>query len=152
MRDLADTLAAEIRILKVDILNVLVIQTAALVLLAGADVHAGDLVDDEQEDARHDEGPGSAGGGACELKAHLAVVLVPPATLIGATRNTVEGDNPLVSEQTSQEISNEAANTVEGKDIEAIVDREQVLVFDDVEAADRGNGTDQGSDVDGDYK
>lgn len=150
MADLADTLAAEIRILKVDIFDVLVIQTAALVFLAGADMHAGDLVDDEQENAGHNKRPGSAGGGSRKLKTELAVVLVPPATGVGSAGNTIESDNPLVGKDTRQKIADEATDAVEGKDIETIVDRQEVLVLDDIEAAERGKSADQGSDVDGD--
>lgn len=113
-------------------------------------MHTGYPVDDEKEDARHKEGPGGAGGGTSELQAHLPKVSVPPATLIRGSRDTIKGGNKLSSEEAGKDVAHEAANTVEGKDIETIVDREEVLVLDGKEAAESGNGTDESGDVDRD--
>ena len=102
MRYLTDAFAAEVRVLEIDVFDILVVQTTPLALLAGPDVHAGDPVDDEQQNARDDKGPSSTGGRTGKLQTKLAVVSVPPAAVIRRSGHAVERNHPLVGEQARQ--------------------------------------------------
>ena len=113
-----------IRVLKVNILEVLVIETADLVLLAGTNVAAGDLIDDEEQDARDYKGPDRTGGGAGKLQTELTEVAVPPTSLVCGARHAVKGRHELGSKETCEKVANKAADAVQGKDIKAVVDGE----------------------------
>lgn len=110
-------------------------------------MQAGDLVDDEQQDARDHEGPGGRSGRAGELKSKLAEVAVPPASSIRVAGHAIESGDEVVGKDARQEVADVTANAVEGKDVETIVNGENVLVLDGVVAACRGKEADEGGYV-----
>ena len=75
---------------------------------------------------------------------------VPPTAFIGGARDTVERGNKVGCKEAGEDVAHNTANAMDGKDIEAVIDGENILVLDNVEAADRGDGTDEASDEDGD--
>lgn len=90
-------------------------------LLARPDVKPGDLVDDEEQNAGHDEGPRGTREGARELDAELTEVAVPPATVVGCAGDAIEGWDESRGEDAGQEVSDKAADPVDGEDVEAFI-------------------------------
>lgn len=136
-----------IEALLIHVVQILDIQTPDLRVLARAQVQARDLVDYEQQDARHHKGPGRGSGCAGELKSKLPEVAVPPASGIGAARYTVESGDEVIGKDARQKIADIAAYAVKGEDVETVVDREDMLVFDGVIAAGGSEEANERSDV-----
>jgi len=91
-------------------------------------MQTGDLVDDEQQDARDDEGPGGARGCSRKLVTHLDPVARPPATGI-AVVDTVHGWDVWSSEEAGENVADESTDTVDGEDVETFVNANEVLVL-----------------------
>ena len=91
-------------------------------------MHTRDLIDNKQQNAGDDEGPGGAGGGGSELVAQLDPVLGPPAAGVGVV-NAVHGGDVGGGEETGEDVADVAADAVDGEDVEALVDADEVLVL-----------------------
>lgn len=97
------------------------IQAQHLRLFTDAQVHAGDVLENEQQDARHDEGVSGDGGDLSKLLADLHAVAVDSAGRFG---RAVEHADGLVGEDARQERAHHAADAVQFEDVEALVDLE----------------------------
>lgn len=109
--------------------NLNVINTERLLLLGGTQAQCGDEFADEVERAEDqtcaEEGVCAAGEGVSELVAELDPVVVQPAAIDDGV--SVQMRNVVSGEEGSQNVSNEAANAVDCKDVERVVAAEEVL-------------------------
>lgn len=108
-----------------------------------AEGEAGNEVDGEEDDARADEGVGEARDGVSKLVGNLDPVAVEPAT--GDLGETVEMRNVVGSEESSEQVADQTANSVHGEDIESVIDFEKVLELGSVVAADTADNTEDNS-------
>lgn len=72
-------MAAELDVVVGELAHLAVVQAQLLLLGRHAQAQAGDEVQEEQDDAGHDEGVGEAGDAVGELVAELDPVVVEPA-------------------------------------------------------------------------
>lgn len=103
-----------------------VIHTEELSLLGGAELEAGDEVDDLGDDGGHDEGVGGGGDDGGDLPADGLVVVVHETTS-GTSVDTVEADDGAGSEEGVEEETDHAADTVLSEDIERVVNLDHEL-------------------------
>lgn len=129
-------------------MQILAIQSAELILLARPDMQARDLIDNKQQDDADDEAPQRARACRGELVAHLLPVVVPPAALVGV-EDAVEGGDEFCGEEARHDVADEAADAVDGEDVEPVVGADVVLVLDGEEGAHGGQGADEAGHVDG---
>lgn len=145
------TEAASLQLCPVRITQILKIQPQVLVLLLDAQMAPGNLVDDEQQDTADDKTPSGTGCCRGELIAELDPVVFPPAAGVSGAGDTIESRDPGGSEETGEEVADKAANTVDGEDIEAFIDRDQIFVLVGEETANRGDQADKSSDINRNY-
>jgi hypothetical protein len=98
-------------------------------------------VDDEEQNDGNDKRPCRACSRSSQLIAHLYPVSGPPATLVEVAY-TVHGGHVGCSEEPGHDVTDEAADAVDGEDVEALVDAEEVFVADCEEGCARGKGPD----------
>lgn len=117
---------ADLDVIVCELAELVVVHTQELSLLGGAQVQAGDLVDDEGEDGGDDEGVHGAGddvgdllvdgfGGAGDGASGQAIV------------DTVEADNIVCAQDTVKEKSPHSSDAVLSEDIEGIVNADPEL-------------------------
>jgi hypothetical protein len=118
--------AADLDVIVGELAELVVVHAEELCLLRGAQVQAGDLVDDEGEDGRDGERIGGNGDNVCDL-----LVDCLGATGQGACGQTVvdavEADDVVGAEKAVEEESPHAGDTVLSEDIEGIVDLDPEL-------------------------
>lgn len=112
------------------------IQTDHLGLLAHAQVHAGDELDNVQQDAAHDERIARNGTDLSELQADLPAIAVHGAGRLGA--EAVQRRDPGLGEDAGEEGADHAADAVQLEDVHALVDAQPLL--DVLHARARGAG------------
>ncbi len=92
-------------------------------------------INDKQQDTTDDETPRCAGRRRGELIGQLDPVVLPPAAGVCGAGDAVERGNPAGGEEAGQDVADEAADAVDGEDVEALIDGDEVFVFVGVEAA-----------------
>lgn len=107
---------------------------------------SGNTVDNEEQDDADDKRPKRARARRSKLVSHLLPVAIPPAALVGIV-HAVESRDKGCGEETGQNVADEAAHSVNGEDVEALVYAEEVLVLDGEEGAHRGQGSHERGDV-----
>lgn len=135
-------------ILLIHIMEVLEVQTSQLVILCCSDVAAWDLVDDEEQDDGDDERPDRACACRSKLIAHLFPIPVPPTAFVRIV-HAVHCWHVIGSKETSQDVANETADSVNSEDVEAFVDSQQVLVPNSEEGSTCRQRADQRCNIDG---
>lgn len=108
-----------------ELAHLAVVNTDNLRLLGRAETQEGNEVHHPANDRRHDEGVCEASGGVGKLVAKLDPVVVDPASIDGG-QAIVESD-ALFGKETSQEVANNASDTVSSEDIETVVIAEDTL-------------------------
>lgn len=112
-------------------------------LLANAEVHAGDVLQDGKEDERNDEGISRDGANLSELFSNLYAVTVDAAGCLG---DAVESGDPGLGEDTGADGADHAADAVELEDIHALVDADPFVEVGAEGADDGGDETDGAGD------
>ena len=102
-------------------MEVLVIQTPQLIVLSGSYMAAGNLIDDKEQDDGDNERPSCTCACRCKLVAHLLPVPIPPAPFIRVV-DSVHSWYVVGSEESSQDVTNEAADAVDGEDVKTLID------------------------------
>lgn len=125
------------------VVNVLIIKASQLLFLSSTQMHARNLVDEKQQDTRDEKRPGGTSRCACQLQTKLPEVAIPPAALIRVAADSIESWYHFVGKETGQNVANISTDTVDCKDIEAVVDAEDVLVSNGVETAGGGDDPDK---------
>ena len=92
-----------------------VVDAEDLGLLGRAQAHAGDEVEEPEDDGGHDEGVGHARDRVCDLVAELDVVVVEPAA--GDGRAAVEARDAGLGEEACEDVADEPADGVRGEDL-----------------------------------
>lgn len=123
------------------------IETLHLGFVADAQMHEGDVLQDQEQDARYDEGVGGNGCDLGELLADLDAVAVDAARV---ERDAVEGADGLVGEDTGPEGAEHAADAVELEHVQPVVDADPLVDVLEQGAADGGEEADDGGEPDGD--
>jgi len=100
------------------------VQAKHLRFFTDAQVHAGNVLEDEQQDTRDNERVSRDCGNLGELLANLHAVAVDTTRSGGGT---IESADLLVGKDTGEERSHHAANAVKFKDIETFVDVQPVV-------------------------
>lgn len=100
------------------------IQSQHLSFLADTQVHAGNVLEGEQQDTRHNERVGRDGGDFGELLANLHAVSVDTT---GGQGGTVESADLLVGKDAGEEGSHHATNSMKLEDVKAFVDVQPVV-------------------------
>lgn len=114
-----------------------------LLLLGSTELEAGDEVQDEQDGAADDERVGHAADSVGELVRELDPMLVEPAA--ADLGEAVKMGYVVRGEETGQEITDETSNTVDGEDIERVIDMEEELEFGGIVASDSSDYTEDNS-------
>ena len=128
--------------------EVLLVKPLKFSLLRRPDMKAGDLVYNKEEDAGDTEAPGSATYRGGKLVSHLLPVAgIPPALVVRG--HAVERRDKGGGEESRHNVADDASNTVDGKDIETLVDGDKILVLVDVEASCRCYPPNEGGRVHG---
>ena len=92
-----------------------IVDTEDLGLFVAAHAHAGDEVEEPEDDGGHDEGVGHARDRVCDLVAELDVVVVEPAA--GNGRAAVEARDAGLGEEACEDVADESADGVRGEDL-----------------------------------
>ena len=114
--------------------------------LTDTEVHAGNVFEDEQQDARDNERVGRDCSDLGELLANLHAVAVDTTRSGGGT---IESADFLVSKDTSKEGSHHAADAVELEDVETFVDAQPVVEILEGSANDSCEESDDGCEPHG---
>jgi hypothetical protein len=122
------------------------IQTHHLSFLTDTQVHARNVLESQQQNARHDERVSRDGGDFGKLLADLHAVAVDPA---GGQGGAVEGADLLVGEDSCEEGAHHAADAVELEDVEAFVDVQPLVEVLEGSAGDGGDEADDSGKPDG---
>lgn len=131
----------------VGLTNLGVVGSKQLLLRVETQSNKGNKVHEVQDDAGHSKRVRNGGGASSKLVAELDVVLVEPAAGNGGA---VKSGNVVSSKETSENGSHVATNTVEGKDVETVINLDQVLEGSGVVAGNSSDGTNGHGKVDGD--
>lgn len=103
-----------------------VVHAEELGLLGGAELEAGDEVDDLGDGGRHEEGVGGGGDNGGDLPAEDDEVAVEEATL-GTGVDTIEADDGIGGEEGVEDEADDTANSVLSEDIERVVNADEEL-------------------------
>lgn len=105
--------------------NLGVVNAQNLRLLAGAEGQAWDEVHDEEDETGSKEGVRGSGDGVSQLVAQLDVVLVQETSFdLG---EPIQMRYVIRGEECGQDVADETANAVNGKDVKSVVDAEEEL-------------------------
>lgn len=126
--------------------NLSVVSSQLLLLHVKTQGNKGNLVHDKQNDARDAKAVHNGGRAAGKLVAQLLPVVVEPAALDG---RTVKESNVVGGKKTSEDGAHVAADAVERKDVETVVDAQKVLERGRVVAGNRRNDANGHCKVDG---
>lgn len=105
-----------------------VIHTEKLGLLGGTELEAGDEVDDLGDGSGHEEGVGGGGDNGSDLPAENDEVAIEEATL-GTGVDTIETDDSVGGEESVEDETDNATDTVLSEDIEGVVDADEELDY-----------------------
>lgn len=135
--------ALELDVVVGELAELAVVEANVLLLGGDAQAEAGHQVHQEQDQARHDERVGEAGDRVGELVAELDPVVVDPAAgddgeavevgdvvttkLLIFVHFVLEGGRSLRGKEGSADVASNTTNSVDGKDIESVVDANQEL-------------------------
>lgn len=152
--------ASDLDIIVRELAELVIIKTNLLLVLVDTERKTGNEVEEEEDDAGHDEGVGEAGDAVGELVGELDVVVVDPATVndggtvqsgdvvtvMKVSGGFLEGDmgrrgKDIRSKDTSQQVTDNTANTVLSKHIERLIDAEHELELGSKVAADTADNT-----------
>ena len=100
------------------------VQTTHLRFFADAEVHARDVLESVQQNARYDKRVSRNRSDSSKLLADLHTLAVDSA---GSTLGTVECADGLVGEDSGEEGAHHAADAVQLEDVEAFVDVQPVV-------------------------
>lgn len=75
-----EEVAANLNVVVGELAELVIVHTEELGFLAGAEVHAGDYVDQLGNDGRHDEAVSGRGADISDLDVELLIVMVGPAS------------------------------------------------------------------------
>lgn len=100
------------------------VQTTHLRLLTDTEVHARDVLESVQQNARYDKRVSRNRGDSSKLLADLHALAVDSA---GSTLGTVECADGLVGEDSREEGAHHAANAMQLEDVQAFVDVQPVV-------------------------
>jgi len=96
-----------------------IIDAKDLSLFGRAKAEARDEMHSPENDGCHGQRPAETGARVSELDTELPVIVVQPTSFDGG--GTIESSNASLSEEASQYVSDDTANSVAGKDVEGIV-------------------------------
>lgn len=100
------------------------IQSSHLCFFTDAQSQAGNVLEDEQQDARHHEAVGGDGTNLCQLLAYLDAVAIDSARV---QRRAIEGRDGLVGEDARHEGSHHAAHRVQLEHFQPFVNVQPVV-------------------------
>lgn len=123
--DVVEDLARELDVVVGELANLGVVDAEDLGLLGRAQRQAGNHVHDEEDEAGADKRVAAARERVGQLDGQLHPVVVEPAALDG--RHAVERGDVVCGEEGRQDVADEAADAVHGKDVERVVDAEEEL-------------------------
>lgn len=121
-----EEVAADLDVVVGELAVLVVVHAEQLGLLGGAELEAGDEVDDLGDGGGHDEGVGGGGDDDGDLPAEDDVVAVHEAA-DSARVDTVEADDAAGGEEGVEEEADDAADAVLGEDVEGVVDADKEL-------------------------
>lgn len=134
--------AADLDVVVRELAVLVVVHSEELSVLRGAQLQAGDEVDNFGNNGRHDKSVGGRGDNDGDLPAQDGVVAVEEAT-DGARVDAVEANDVLAGEEGVEDEADHAADAVLSKDIERVVDADEELDLGAKVAADAcGNAED----------
>ena len=110
-----------------ELAELIVVHAEQFGLFRGAEVQAGDEVDGVGKNDRHGEGVGGGGDDVGDLHVHLPPVVVDEAASDEAGVDAVEADDVVGAEEGVEEEADHASNSMFRKNIERIVDSEEIL-------------------------
>ena len=110
-----------------ELAELVVVHAEELGLLGRAELEAGDLVDDEGDERRHDEGVRAACEGVGHLDVELLVVVVEPAACDEAGVDAVEADDVVGGEEGVEQEADDAGDGVLCQHVHAVVDLDPEL-------------------------
>lgn len=119
----------QLNIVVSELANFNIVNAENFLLLAGTELEDGqelaNAIKAAEDDASSNEGVEATGEGISKLVAHLDPVSVQPAT--GNDGIAIKMRYVVRGEEARQDVANEAANTMNGKDVQSIVAAEEVL-------------------------
>ena len=122
-----EVISAHLDVVVCKLAELVVVQTQQLGLLASAEVQSGDVVDDVGDDGGHDKGVGGRGDNVGDLDVHLAVIVVDPPARQNAGIDAVEADDVVCAKQCIKEETHHSRNAVLSKDVEGVVDVDEIF-------------------------
>jgi hypothetical protein len=135
-------------VLQEHLTDVVLVDTLLFELGWDTEIESGNLVEDEEDEACDSEGVSEDGAAAGELVSQLDPVVVDPtAWELG---ETVKSGDVVSGEETGENVSDEATNTVESEDVETVVNLDEVLEVEGKVAGSGGDDTDWDGGVDWD--
>lgn len=144
MLDTMDNISSHLDVVVGEFTDFDLVHTHDLFLLRSTELETWDQVDHKEDDAAENKGVRHTSDTVTQLVGELDVVVVDPATFDHGS--TVKSCNVVGSEQTGEEISDKTTNTVDGEDIEGIINVEKELEFGAIVACDGSDHTeDDGS-------
>jgi hypothetical protein len=117
--------AGQFNVVVCELADLGIVDTQDLGFFGGAEGEAGDQVHDEEDEAGSAEGVGTSGDGVSELVAELDPVMVEPAAWnLG---EAIEMCYVVSGEEGCEDVADETADGMFGKDIKSIIDTEDEL-------------------------
>ncbi|KAI6761597.1 hypothetical protein HG531_002150 [Fusarium graminearum] len=120
---IADNFSGELNIVVCELSNLGVVDTLKLSLPVDTQAQSGNKVHEEKDKACDGERVQASADRVSKLITHLCPVMLNPSTL--DARITVESSDSRTGEEGGANIADETANTVDGENIEGIVDSEK---------------------------
>jgi hypothetical protein len=123
--DVVENFPRQLHVIVGKFANLRVVDAEDFRLLGGPQPQAGNHVHDEQDQTRAGKGVQAAAEGVGKLVAHLDPMVIEPTT--GNVRRAVQYGDVVGGEECGADVADEAADTVNGEDVEGIINAEQKL-------------------------
>lgn len=120
-------ISAHLDVVVGELAELVVVHAEEFGLLAGAQVQARDLVDDEGNCRAHAERPGGRCGDVGDLHVQLLPVVLDPAAVDGAGVYAIQADDVGCGEDAVEEEADHAGDSVLGKHIHGVVNLDPEL-------------------------
>jgi hypothetical protein len=132
--------AADLNVVVREFAELVVVHTEKLGLFGGAELETGDEVDAVGKDGSHNKGVSSNGDDVGNLDVQLLPLVVEPSSSHSGV-DTVHADDEIGGEETVEDETDHASDSVLSEHIHGIVDADQILDLGAVIANDTGADT-----------